>query len=148
MIDSAGPGVEKFSIYLRQVRAYLDAFADAFDLKRLVRFRTRVVEALPVLANASEPEHTSDARLNQGLRESSDASMDLGSREGAAPACHRWQLTTQPISPAPDASSAAGLTDEMRSGGSKELFDGVVVCNGHYSEPRLPPSEGGLKRPV
>ena len=104
------------------MRAYLDAFADAFDLKRLVRFHTRVLEAEPVATDVSLPEETS---------ESSDAH----------PARHQWRLTSEPLPPATDASPAASA-DGASGGSTTELFDGLVVCNGHYSEPRLPPAKG------
>lgn len=67
-----------------QVSAYLQAYADHFDIVRHIRFNTRVTQVEPV----------------QGTT-------------------HRWRVR---------------LAD-----GTQEMFDGVVVANGHQSVPSHPP---------
>lgn len=100
---------------LSQVQRYLEAFAAEFQLLQHVRFRTVVQRLAPVDA--------ADAAANGGSSSSSSAPPDW----------LRWQVTTQP---AADGQAAAS------SSSTSELFDAVMVCNGHYSRPRLPQLPG------
>ena len=103
--------------------AYLAAFADAFDLKKLVRFSTTVLRA--------EPMPWADAAVFG----------DVTDADGAAPALNfRWRLTSAPVQHE-DATSALPNSQGM-SASTVEVFDSLVVCNGHYTEPRLPHAEG------
>lgn len=106
-----------------QVRAYLNAFADAFDLKRLVRFSTKVLRTEPIISDAAFPGKTIDASckaLTQGPR---------------------WRLFSAPVQPESETSSDSP-SDTAVDISSVEVFDALVVCNGHYTEPRLPHTEG------
>ena len=99
-----------------EVRAYLDAYADHHRIRNVVRLNTRVVSVTPI--------ETSSA--------SSAEDVDL---ERWGP---RWLVQTEPACVANEASSKM---DEDRST-DRSAFDAVVVCNGHYSEPRSPTIPG------
>lgn len=58
----------------------------------------------------------------------------------AASGWPRWEVTTRPAAGEQQAAAAAAAG----SGGSeqRQLYDAVVVCNGHYWRPRLPALPG------
>ena len=85
----------------REVLAYLELFAQRYDLLPLIRFGTRVRRAEPVWGNAPGA---------------------LGPR---------WEVETE---------AATGAT-------TARTFDACVVCNGHYSQPRVPPVAGVAEFP-
>ncbi|KAK3242162.1 Flavin-containing monooxygenase FMO GS-OX5 [Cymbomonas tetramitiformis] len=89
----------------REVRLYLEAFADHFQLRSLVQVNTQVQRVVPVPAPQS-----------------------AGTTAHDRAEWPRWQVT---------------VNSSMDPANSEELlFDGVVVCNGHYSQPRLPQVPG------
>lgn len=113
---------------------YLRAFVKTFGLEPLVRLNTKVVRALPWPPSAAE--------ANGHASAASDALTAAAAGDGKVPAAtssggsggERWRLTTAP---------AAG------GGGEEEhQFDALLVCNGHFSEPRLPPSPGEKEGPT
>ena len=59
---------------------------------------------------------------------------------GAGDAASAWQVTTEPSSGA-TGQRGDGRAAAQPSGGT-ETYDAVMVCNGHYAVPRLPPMEG------
>lgn len=120
-----------------QVYNYLKAFAAAFQLEQLVRFNTRVVQALPVADSAT-------ASGDGGSSISSNGVSDSGQHGtvGASsidPQQQRWRLTTAPAHGSPGADGPGG--EAVRT------FDALLVCNGHFSEPRLPDAPGRLGTP-
>ncbi|GMH40768.1 hypothetical protein BSKO_08672 [Bryopsis sp. KO-2023] len=80
-----------------EVLVYLESFADAFDLRPMIRFRTRINEI-------------------QRLHDSNEWSVS-------------FQRNGEP------------------KGAAMERFDAVVVCNGHYAKPQIPPLEGSEEFP-
>ena len=102
-----------------EVQLYIEAFAERYNLSRLVQHHTTVEAAAP---------------LPPG-----------GSGSGISAAWQRWQLSLRRSSGA-----AAGTSGRPPGSGSHPLeqrqFDALVVCNGHYSEPRLPtvPGQGAF----
>eukprot|EP00198_Chlamydomonas_reinhardtii_P014012 XP_001703349.1 flavin-containing monooxygenase [Chlamydomonas reinhardtii] len=83
----------------QEVLGYLEAFADYYQLKPLVRHHTRVVAVEPTAPGAGA----------EGA-----AATGAGGMGGDAGAVEKEVLW------------------------SHEVYDAVVVCNGHYAEPRLP----------
>uniref|UniRef100_A0A7S0RVR3 Flavin-containing monooxygenase n=1 Tax=Pyramimonas obovata TaxID=1411642 RepID=A0A7S0RVR3_9CHLO len=81
----------------REVLTYLQAFAKRFDLEPMIRYNTKVLQAVPVPV------------------------------EGSPFGGPAWKVTTQ----------TAGKENAL----STEMFDALVVCNGHYTQPRLPKVE-------
>ena len=86
--DSSGGGVDEWPRFPghAQVLSYLEEFADAFSIRLLIRFNTKVVQAV----------HED-----------------------------RWLLTI-----------------DGENGSVTEAFDALTVCNGHYTEPRVPDIPG------
>lgn len=107
-----------------QVQRYLEAFAEEFQLLQHVRFGT-VVQKLAPLNDAAAAAAPAAANGNSSSSSSS-----------APPDWLRWRVTTQPAADGHAAASSSG------AGSISKLFDAVVVCNGHYSRPRLPQLPG------
>ena len=129
-----------------QVEAYLQAFAEAYDLERLVRCRTRVtrVEPLTVDSAAASSAHGAAAVANGG-GPANDGAGSVAS--GAGPtARHQWRVVSEAV---PDDPWLSPVTvpppPDAAGSGDTEEFGAVVVCNGHYSEPRLPRDSGLLQ---
>ena len=61
------------------------------------------------------------------------------SRNGSSDAPCTWLVTTEPSGEGADRGSQNGATD---AAARTEEFDALVVCNGHYAVPRLPPMAG------
>ena len=129
-----------------QVEAYLRAFAEAYDLEHLVRCRTRVLRVEPLAADSPHDVFVHEAPASADGR--GPAANGAGSAaNGADPAaCHRWRVTSEPV---PDDPRLSAVTvpapTDAAGGGDSEEFGAVVVCNGHYSEPRLPRNSGPLQ---
>ena len=105
-----------------EVRAYLDAYADHHRIRDVIRVNTRVVSVIPISPTSA------DFYASPPL-----TSRDL---ERWGP---RWLVQTEPA--CARANVAVSKTDEERSN-ERSVFDAVVVCNGHYSEPRCPTISG------
>lgn len=187
---------------MRQVEAYLEAFALEHDLERHVRYGTRVTRALPcdgssAGAGACTPPqngaHEADGRAPAFsgcwavTTEPSDTQVRLVGRlhvcpccddhspgTGAPPAADPREVDPQAkprcillmvvrlrccsrarVYPTKGGHCASGLVIRLRvsvcalvwqgeasTSSSTSAFDAVVVCNGHYSEPRRPPLRG------
>ncbi|GLC56964.1 hypothetical protein PLESTB_001168300 [Pleodorina starrii] len=141
-----------------EVLGYLDAFADRFELRPLVRTHTRVLSV----------ETAAEAAQAEAGAQPTPAAAELGAAAEAGPG---WVVTSQRLAGhgpetggaqshgqgavggsggAAEASavsagnSAAGAGQGQSAASAapaavdRELYDAVVVCNGHYSEPRLP----------
>ena len=99
----------------KEVRAYLDAYADHYELRALIKTNTKVVSAEPT--SEMDPDYL------------------------VAPPGYdypkwgpRWGITT--------------TDSDTDTETKKEIFDAVVVCNGHYSEPRVPELPNADKSPI
>ena len=97
-----------------EVLAYLDAFANYFNLKKWIRFNTKVIKVAPIIENGSERESQTNGH--------------------GTTVCNnnwpRWQVAS--ITTLPNGEESTTL----------EIYDAVVLCNGHFSEPRVPVYEG------
>ena len=57
----------------------------------------------------------------------------------------RWEVTTTPTGSSqqrPFTAASSSTAEASSSGSSTTQYDAVVVCNGHYSRPRLPQIAG------
>jgi hypothetical protein len=99
-----------------QVLAYVEAYADAHDLRRLVELNTEVarIDALPL--------DTGDQADGAGAGDGPGA----GGAE-RPPWGQRWRVLTRP------AGGGEGAEGEV-----VREFDSVAVCVGHHSDPILP----------
>lgn len=91
-----------------EVRAYLAAYADHHDIAKDVRLRREVLSAEPIV---------------------DDWCAEDSGDETWGP---RWRVTTRSTGEDDDTDANANANVSV------ETFDAVVVCNGHYSEPRTP----------
>jgi hypothetical protein len=113
---------------LPQVFNYLQAFAQHHDLHSLLHFNAEVTAVRPA-PGCSLPS-IDQAGSQQQATNGSDNTL-------SAALC--WEVETQP-------SSSMQQADE-KAGRQRHVFDAVVVCNGHYSEPNLPQVEGAATFP-
>jgi cation diffusion facilitator CzcD-associated flavoprotein CzcO len=126
-----------------EVQRYLEAFAEEFGLLQHVRFGTEVQRLQPVQAAAAAA-----AGASGEAGGSSDASGSASSSGSAAPdGWLRWEVTTQPAQQGQqhqqgDSPSASPGCSGTGASSSSQQYDAVVVCNGHYSRPRLPQLPG------
>ena len=141
--------VRKQSTHARQVEAYLLAFAEAYGLERFVQCRTRVTRVEPLPA-ASTPGSASGGAVSvNGLVSANNGAAPAANgtgpvANGSSPAAgRRWRVTSEPTADGPRLSPVTVVAAPDAAGRSEtEDFEAVVVCNGHYSEPRLPPDSG------
>lgn len=111
-----------------QVLRYLEAFAAAFDLASVVETCTQVVTVRPPAALA-------------GGGAAAGAGGSLGQQQ-------QWEVTLRRAGSS-STSSDGGSTGSTGSSSVAQAdadevagFEAVVVCNGHYSEPRVPSFPG------
>jgi len=90
-----------------EVRRYLLAYAERFQLRERVRFKTKVLSVERIARADEEDERAWSSQ---------------------------WEVTS---------SSSLGGDEDVR----REIFDAVVVANGHYSEPRVPDFDGAENWP-
>jgi hypothetical protein len=149
-----------------QVLWYLKAFANHYHLLELVRFNTCVMSVAPVSSTASIAEASVAAKPAKHTSSAGNSAVSSTDQQSAAQQPSpspdvpwtRWNVTwlgrTDPTGngiccPGPVPSvmpgPAAGARDTrvMQS----EVFDAVLVCNGHYTEPHLPDIPGGSDFP-
>ena len=107
-----------------EVRAYLDAYADHHDIRKRVRLRTRVVAVTPARSESPKSENASPRTSPKDEDEDERAYVEKWGP--------RWCVATEPVE---TTRKEEGKTKED---GEESVFDAVVVCNGHYSEPRVP----------
>ena len=130
------------------------AFAEAYGLERFVQCRTRVTRVEPLLAASSPGSAHGAAVSDDGAGPATDGAAPA--TNGAGPVANgsdsaagrRWRVTSEPVEDDPRLSAVTVIAapDAARNSESEE-FEAVVVCNGHYSEPRLPPDSGAPKAP-
>jgi cation diffusion facilitator CzcD-associated flavoprotein CzcO len=140
-----------------EVQRYLEAFADHYSLREMVRLGVRVEACAPLLLEGEE-EGAQEAAAERGREQRGDAAGPAGPSPAAAAAAasdprrlwgpRRWRVVTRPASPHTAAHQASNLgstaaaeagTAAAAAAVEEKEYDAVVVCNGHYSEPRLPP---------
>ena len=128
-----------------EVRAYLDAYADHHSLRGTIRFRTRVVSAAPV-----DDFRTNDFRFRTSAEPPLSDTVDDEEKNGGVHVPHvpltedarlrwgpRWVVTTDSTDSTDSTAGAdAGASTPTKT--ERDVFDALVVCNGHYSEPRIP----------
>eukprot|EP00798_Chlamydomonas_sp_ICE-L_P014527 gene14527-20558_t len=102
-----------------EVRAYLDAYAAHFDLHGMIRLNTQVLHVDPI--NSAAGGHIT---VNGAVAAS----------PGITSSGPRWRVVTSTLSPHDNARPSTTQAEE--------LFDAVVVANGHYHEPNLPSVAG------
>lgn len=137
---------------------YLQAFADRFHLQELVHLSTEVVRAVPVQA--------STAAHQQAGSVAASTQQQPHQQQPAAPnppvPWQRWQVTwrglgacgihTNSSTAAVRAAAAGGAAcvadgPAPASAEHTELFDALLVCNGHYTEPNVPDIPGASEFP-
>ena len=128
-----------------QVLRYLEAFASAFDLGQVVQTRTEVLAVRPLPAADRDDVAVAGDVLSPG------GSSGAGGL--------RWEVTTRGLgSPAGAAAAAAGPAPGSSSGSGSSgggeaaaartsVYDAVVVCSGHFAEPRVPALPGQASFP-
>ena len=99
-----------------EVRAYLDAYADFHDLRTLVRTKTKVLKCEPL-----SPTEADYLKAPPGYDHK---------RWGP-----RWGVTFAENTDDTETLSPGTLNPKATT---TSIFDAVVVCNGHYSTPRVP----------
>ena len=113
----------------QEVLAYIQAYAAHFNLLQYVQFGSEVLAAQPPPPAASH-----GAAAGEGSSSSSGADGGAG---------RRWRLTVRRQGEPSSSGSRGG-----GSGTSEQQleYDAVVVCNGHYTQPRLPefPGQGSF----
>ncbi len=102
-----------------------------------MRFNTRVVQALPVADSATASDDGGSSISSNGV--SGGGQHGTVGASSIDPQQQRWRLTTAPAHSSPRADGPGG--EAVRT------FDALLVCNGHFSEPRLPDSPGRLGTP-
>lgn len=105
-----------------EVRAYLAAYADHHDIAKDVRTRREVLSAEPIDISSRVDDDPDDTAVDAKAASSSEKDSDT---ERWGP---RWRVTTREVTVGEDDGGVVSV----------ETFDAVVVCNGHYSEPRTP----------
>lgn len=109
-----------------EVRRYLEAYAEHFDLLRVVKLNREVVSIAPVPL----PDHPSTpaTATSPDNIESSGSRYSLSHHNQTV----SWRVTT--------AETGTGGVDS--AGQHTQTYDAIMICNGHYAVPRLPPVEG------
>lgn len=134
-----------------EVLLYLQAFADRFHLQELVRFSTEVVRAVPVSSTAAhQPSGTAATTQQQPHQQQQQADPP-----NLPLPWQRWQVTWRELGAAgtqPNSSGSSAAASTAAAGGAAyapdgpavvstehtELFDALLICNGHYTEPNVP----------
>ncbi|KAK9908844.1 hypothetical protein WJX75_003644 [Coccomyxa subellipsoidea] len=138
-----------------EVEAYLEAFAAAFDLEKHIRFNTSVLRVSHCErgghpgarfgadsarqnghldngnASRSAPGAAMEGHSMSNLPNGGEVAGENGTIDSEELPWPRWQVTTVPNEEQGSVSTSGG-----------EVFDAVVVCNGHYSDPRRPEIPG------
>lgn len=115
-----------------QVLRYLEAFAAAFDLASVVETCTQVVAVrLPA------------ALAGGGAAAGADSSLGQQQQQ------QQWEVTLRRAGSSSTSSGGGSASGSTGSSGGAQAdaeevagFEAVVVCNGHYSEPRVPSFPG------
>lgn len=112
-----------------EVRRYLEAYADHFDLLSVVSLNTEVLSVVPVPLS-------DDASTSPDAGTSPDSSHSCISHDSVfrGDRAVAWKVTT--------AAATAGTGGADSTAQHTQLYDAVMICNGHYTVPRLPPVEG------
>ncbi len=123
------------------MQQYLEAYAKTHGLAGLVSFRTEVQAVRPVFASPGDGGGGGGGALAApGV--AGDYSVwregeEDGEEEQVEP---RWRVSYKKAAAVTAAATAAEEEEEEKEG--EELFDAVVVCNGHFDVPYTPPFPG------
>jgi hypothetical protein len=143
-----------------QVLLYLQALADRFHLQELVRFSTEVVRAEPVDSTAAHQPNSAAASTQQQPHQQ----QQQAEPQNLPLPWQRWQVTWRELGAAgtqPNSSSSSAAASTTAAGSvacaagdpasvsteHTELFDALLVCNGHYTEPNVPDIPGAAGFP-
>lgn len=136
-----------------QILAYLEAFADRFQLHQHIKLNTRVLKVDPVAADTvQQTPHGADNPCNGmtpmrqhpiGSTTPSNAIQPEQAVVHGSLQCHcqasaalQWKVTTHSAQMA--ASGQEQLDGPQQQQQQEWLFDAVVSCVGIFSEPNLP----------
>jgi hypothetical protein len=112
-----------------EVLRYLELYAERFNLLSAVKLNTEVVSVAPGPSPHVCPQDNA-ASTESGAsptRASSSASLSTASDMDRSLS---WRVTTR----------AAGSSDSTEQ--HTATYDAVMICNGHYSVPRIPELKG------
>ncbi|GLI64600.1 hypothetical protein VaNZ11_007907 [Volvox africanus] len=134
-----------------EVLGYLNAFADFFNLRPLVRTHTRVLsvemadEAAAGMATGGAVRQAPSPPIQVTMATTTSSESLFGfvvTSERLGTPHH--DKDSRGDSPAFDTGTRGGRRSLTAAPAAieKEFYDAVVVCNGHYSEPRLPHVSG------
>ena len=140
-----------------EVAAYLAAFAEHYGLRPLVRFNTEVLSARPIEPRPGR--RGQRERGGQHERGVSGGEEEGGGGGGGGSGGIEEEENGVTTAAADEDDDAEDEEEDARRWGPKwrvvsattssgdhsveEVYDAVVVCNGHYSEPRVPHFPGG-----
>jgi hypothetical protein len=146
-----------------QVLRYLQVFTEHFQLQPLVRFSTQVVHAVPRPPPAATPltpqldTSTSTTQQQQQRQQpaqqqhhTANASQDVAAAaEQQQLPWQRWQVTWRQLQLGRSNPQQQHNNNNSKAAASleqgvlqSEVFDALLVCNGHYTEPHLPQLPG------
>lgn len=128
-----------------QVLRYLQVFAEHFQLHSLVRFNSQVVKVEP-LPCPVDSTAAAAACGDSGSGGSSSSGWQVSWRDLSACSDSKQQqngTTATATASTPALPSNSQQHDHMHS----EVFDAVLVANGHYTEPHLPDIPGAAAFP-
>lgn len=121
------------------VQTYLEGYAKQYDVEKLITFDTEVKEVRPVRRTRGQegegaaPYPPGDYTREHGLGAARETGGPEGvGEEGEAP---MWRVTVVRQAGGSVAGACEGVPES-------EVFDAVVVCNGHYQVPHCPDLPG------
>jgi hypothetical protein len=150
-----------------EVLTYLEAFADAWDLHQHIQYDTAVTHLEPLWPRQQQQQEEQQAQAAAAALGSKPSPQGDAGATGATAAaaadtgsCRlpgpRWRVTT--LSSSSDSSNSSSSGRDSSQGPQQQHlpqqqpkqhhhqqqqeFDAVVVCNGHYAAPWVPPVPG------
>ncbi len=116
----------------QEVMRYLSAFAEEHALLQHVRCGVEVVGVAPLTAAGADGS-------KQAQQQAQQQQQQQGGEEQGARWC-RWEVQTRRVGGSDGGSGASSGRGDLNQDHSVESveYDAIVVCNGHYSEPRVP----------
>ena len=127
--DEGGGGTPSF-VSVGAMRDYLQEHARAEEILPLVELGTRVVRAEPATWDG-EGEGEGEGEGGGGGEGGGEGESESGSGSGTSGGWNGWNVTTRSV-------DGTNTSDERR----ERRFDWLVVANGHYNMPFVPPVAG------